>query len=92
VRRQRTYFKLTLIVSVSLVIILLLGAGIKDIYWIALIFTLVWFVYSVYFFVSTFFSRKALKMRKSNYKKPLAESNAKEPMASPTKNENGISI
>jgi len=70
VRRQGAYFKLTLIVSVSLVIILLLAAGIKDIYWIALIFTLIWFVYSVYLFVSTFFSRKALKMRKSNYKKP----------------------
>jgi uncharacterized membrane protein len=70
VRRQRPYFKLTLIVSVSLVIILTLGVGIKDIFWIALIFTLIWFVYSVYFFVSTFFSRKALKMRKSNYKKP----------------------
>jgi len=70
VRRQRPYFKLTLIVSVSLVIILLLAAGIKDIYWIALIFTLIWFVYSVYLFVSTFFSREAFKKRKSNYKKP----------------------
>jgi 4-hydroxybenzoate polyprenyltransferase len=69
-RRQKTYLGLTLLVSVSLVIILPLVAGIKDIYWIGLIFTLVWFVYSVYLFVSTFFSREALKMRKSNYKKP----------------------
>jgi 4-hydroxybenzoate polyprenyltransferase len=69
-RRQRIYSGLTLLTSVSLTIILPLAAGIKDIYWIALIFTLVWFVYAVYLFVSTFFSRKALKMRKSNYKKP----------------------
>ncbi|OGP87015.1 MAG: hypothetical protein A2156_09720 [Deltaproteobacteria bacterium RBG_16_48_10] len=69
-RRQTPYFKLTLLVSVSLVIILPLAAGIKDIYWIALIFTLIWFVYSVYLFVSTFFSREALKKRKSNHKKP----------------------
>ena len=69
-RRQRIYLGLTLLTSVSLTIILPLVAGIKDIYWIALIFTLVWFVYAVAFFVSTFFSRDALKTRKSNYKKP----------------------
>jgi 4-hydroxybenzoate polyprenyltransferase len=69
-RRQRIYSGLTLLTSVSLTIILPLAAGIKDIYWIALIFTLIWFVYSVYLFVSTFFSREALKMKKSNYKKP----------------------
>jgi len=69
-RRQRIYLGLTLLTSVSLTIILPLAAGIKDIYWIALIFTLIWFVYSVYLFVSTFFSREALKKRKSNYKKP----------------------
>jgi len=65
--RQKTYLGLTLLVSVSLVIILPLVAGIKDIYWIGLIFTLVWFFYAVGFFISTFFSRGALKMRKSNY-------------------------
>jgi len=69
-RRQRIYLGLTLLTSVSLTIILPLATGIKDIYWIALIFTLIWFVYSVYLFVSTFFSRKALRMRKLNYKKP----------------------
>lgn len=67
--RQRTYFKLTLLVSVSLVIILLIAAGIKEIYWIALIFTLIWFVYAAAMFVKTFLSPDALKIRTSNKKK-----------------------
>jgi len=69
-RRQKTYLGLTLLVSVPLTIILPLAAGIKNIYWIALILTLIWFIYSVNLFVSTFFSRESLKKRKSNYKKP----------------------
>jgi threonine/homoserine/homoserine lactone efflux protein len=67
---RRTYLGLTFFVSILLAIILPLTAGSKDIYWMAIIFTSVWFVYAVALFVSTFFSRGALKMRKSNYKKP----------------------
>ena len=60
----------TFVISILVGIILPLALGVKDPTLIAITFGLVWFVYSVYLFVSTFFSRKALKMRKSNYKKP----------------------
>jgi hypothetical protein len=48
---------------------LLLAAGIKEFYWIAVFFMGVCFVYIVAMFVSTFSSPDALKLRKSNYKK-----------------------
>jgi len=69
-KKQKYYFTLTLLTSILFGIILPLALGIKDPTLIAITFSSVWFIYSVYLFVSTFFSRKALKMRKSNYKKP----------------------
>jgi hypothetical protein len=69
-KKRKTYLQLTVIMSVLFGIILPLALGIKDPTLIAITFSLVWFIYSVYLFVRTFFSREALKKRKSNYKKP----------------------
>jgi CBS domain containing-hemolysin-like protein len=69
-KKRKTYLQLTVIMSVLFGIILPLALGIKDPTLIAITFSSVWFIYSVYFFVSTFFSREALRMRKLNYKKP----------------------
>ena len=69
-KKRKTYLRLTLVFSVLFGITLPLALGIKDPTLIAITFSSVWFIYSVYLFVRTFFSRKALKMRKSNYKKP----------------------
>ena len=69
-KKQKTYLQLTVIMSALFGIVLPLALEIKDPTLIAITFSSVWFIYSVYLFVSTFFSRKALKMRKSNYKKP----------------------
>ena len=69
-KKRKTYLQLTVIMSVLFGIILPLVLGIKDSTLIAIFFSLIWFIYSVYLFVSTFFSREALRMRKSNYKNP----------------------
>lgn len=69
-KKRKTYLQLTVIISVLFGIVLPLALGIKNPTLIAITFSSVWFIYSVYLFVSTFFSREALKMRKSNYKKP----------------------
>ena len=55
--------------SASLPIILLFVAGIKEFYWIALIFMLICSVFIFLIFISTFFSPDALNLRKSGYKK-----------------------
>jgi hypothetical protein len=69
-KKQKTYLQLTVIMSALFGIVLPLALEIKDPTLIAITFSSVWFIYSVYLFVSTFFSREALKTRKSNYKKP----------------------
>jgi len=63
---------------------LLFVVGIKDLHWLALSFLLVWFFYAAGLFIYTFFSPKALKLRKSGHKKN--ELNLKELLVSPTTN------
>jgi len=70
VKKKKTYLQLTVVLSLLFGIILPIALGVKEPTLIAITFTSVWFIYSVYLFVSTFFSREALKKRKSNYKKP----------------------
>ncbi|MCJ7783595.1 MAG: hypothetical protein MUP41_06650, partial [Desulfobacterales bacterium] len=67
--KRRALLKLIFLLAVPLLIMVALAAGIKEFYWIALIFMLICFVFIFLIFVTTFFSRDALKMRKSNYKK-----------------------
>jgi putative exporter of polyketide antibiotics len=75
-KRQKAYFFITLIVSILMGIIsaFVLTARSIDLNHffsiMAMTISLVWFFYAVGFFFSTFFSRDALKMRSSNYKKP----------------------
>jgi hypothetical protein len=69
VRKQSSIFKLTFLFSVPLLIMVALAAGIKEFYWIAIVFMEVCFLYIIVMFVSTFFSRDTLKLRKSLYKK-----------------------
>ena len=69
VRKRRVRLKLISLLAVPLLVMVALPAGIKEVYWIALVFMVVSFAYMFAFFVSTFFSRKALKLRKSIYKK-----------------------
>jgi len=69
VKKRRALLKLTFLFTVPLLIMLALAAGIKEFYWIALIFMLICSVFIFLIFISTFFSPEALKMRKTNYKK-----------------------
>ena len=67
--KRRIFFKIIFILLVPLAIMLALAAGIKEFYWIALVFMLICSLFIFLIFVNTFFSRGALKMRKTNYKK-----------------------
>jgi hypothetical protein len=62
-KKQRTYPRLTLVLSVLFGIILPLVLGVKDLFIISLIFTSIWFVYAVATWAKGFFSPKALKAR-----------------------------
>ena len=68
-RKRSTFFKLTFLFEVPLVILWALAAGIKEFYWIAIFFMVVCFVYMFALFVSTFFSRAGLRLRELNFKK-----------------------
>jgi uncharacterized membrane protein len=63
-RKRKTYFKLTLVLSMLFGIFVPVALGVKNLYTISLIFTSIWFVYSVWRFVTAFFSSEALKLRK----------------------------
>ena len=64
-KKPKDYFRLTLVISVLFGIILPLAMGIRDLYSIALIFTLIWFVYVVLIFVVTFLIKPGLKIKVS---------------------------
>ena len=64
-KKQKTYIRLTLVISILFGIILPLALGVKDLYSIALIFTLIWFVYAVLMFVVTFLIKPGIKIKAS---------------------------
>ena len=62
-KNQKEYFRLTLVISILLGIILPLAMGIKDLLLIGYIFTLVWFIYALVIFVTVFLIRPGLKIK-----------------------------
>ena len=64
-RKRKTYLRLALVLSILFGIILPLALGVKDLYSIALIFTLIWFVYAITLFVVTYLIRPGLKIKAS---------------------------
>jgi hypothetical protein len=63
--RQRTYLRLTLVISILLGILLPFVLGVKDPTIIIIAFCSAWFIYSIIFFVHTFLisGRRNLKKR-----------------------------
>jgi len=53
-KKQKTYLRLTLVLSVLFGIILPLVLGVKDLFTIAIIFTSIWWIYAVALFVYVF--------------------------------------
>ena len=64
-KKQKEHFRLTLVVLVLLGIILPLAMGVKDLYSIALIFTLNWFIYAGLRMVTVFVIKPGLKIKAS---------------------------
>jgi hypothetical protein len=64
-KKQKEYFRLTLVVLVLLGIILPLAMGVKDLYSIALILTLIWFIYAGLRLVTVFVIKPGLKIKAS---------------------------
>jgi heme/copper-type cytochrome/quinol oxidase subunit 2 len=66
VRSQRLYFRLTLVISVLVGIILPLAIGVKDPILLAIFFSLVWFIYAVILVIVYFLviGRRSLKRSK----------------------------
>jgi CBS domain containing-hemolysin-like protein len=64
-KKQKTYLRLTLVLSVLFGIILPLALGVKDPTLIAITFSFVWFVYVAIFLIYTFLiaGRRNLKKR-----------------------------
>ena len=69
-RNQKTYFTLTLIVSVLLGIILPLALGVKDPTLIAITFSLVWFFYALVLFIIVFLVKPGFKIKLIRPKNP----------------------
>jgi uncharacterized RDD family membrane protein YckC len=69
-RRQRTYFTFTLVISILVGIILPLAIGIKDPTLIAITFSSVWFIYTVIMFITVFLIKPGLKINVIRDKNP----------------------
>lgn len=65
-RRERTYLRLTLVISIMLGIILPLALGVKDASLFGIFFSLVWFSYAVVLVIVYFLviGRKSIKRSK----------------------------
>jgi len=62
-KKQKGYFRLTLVVSILAGIILPLAIGIKDPLLLGYMFALVWFVYALVRFITAFLIRPGLKIK-----------------------------
>lgn len=69
-RRQRTYFRLTLLISFLVGIVLPLAIGIKDPTLLAIFFSLVWFIYAFAMFLKVFLIQPRLKIKVIRNKNP----------------------
>jgi hypothetical protein len=70
IKKQKYYLRFTLVISILLGILFPLALGVKDLTLIAIIFTSVWFIYSVIMFVIVFFVKPGLEIRAMRYKNP----------------------
>ena len=64
-RKQRSYFRLTLVISILVGIILPLALGVKDPMLIATTFSMVWVLYAIILLVVVFLIRPGLKIKAS---------------------------
>jgi hypothetical protein len=62
-KKQKYYFRLTLLLSISFGVILPLSVGVKDPTLIAIFSSLIWFMYSLVIFVSVFLIKPDLKIK-----------------------------
>lgn len=69
-KKQRTYFTPTLLVSILFGIALPLVVGVKDFKLIALFFTFVWLIYAVGLLILTFLVRPGLRIKVVQRKNP----------------------
>jgi hypothetical protein len=69
-RMQKTYFRLTLVISLFFGIILPLIVGVKDPTLLALFFSSIWFIYAVAMFLKVFLIQPRLKIKVIRDKNP----------------------
>jgi len=65
-RKRKTYLRLTVVLSILFGIILPVTLGVRDIYAIALIFSIIWFVYSAVLFAYVFLVEGRIKDKAMN--------------------------
>ncbi len=70
-KMQKTYFRLTLVISLLFGIILPLIVGVKNPTLLAIFFSSIWFIYAVTGFISTFLVRPGLKIKIFRHKNPI---------------------
>jgi len=78
VKTQKSYFKITLLISILLGIILPLTLGVKDPTLIAVSFSFIWFIYAIALFTITFLiegrrSKKRLEVNNKSNSFPLRD-------------------
>ena len=64
-KRQKTYFRFTLVISILVGILLPLALGVKDATLIVITFCAFWFIYAVLLLVTTFLFRPSLRINVS---------------------------
>ena len=64
-RKQNPYFRITLVISILLGIILPLVLGVKDLMLIATTFSMVWVLYAIVLLVTVFLIKPGLKIKAS---------------------------
>ena len=69
-KRQKTYLRLTLVLSILLAIILPFVLGVRDPTLIAIFFSFIWFVYAALILVNTFLGKGWLKIKVIHRKDP----------------------
>jgi hypothetical protein len=69
-KRQKIYFRFTLIISILLGIVLPLALGVRHLSLVAITFSSVWFIYTVIMFIIVFLINPGLKIKVIRQKNP----------------------
>lgn len=69
-KKQKTYIRLTLAISILFGIILPVALGLKDPTLIAITFSSVWLIYTVIMFIIVFLINPGLKIKVTRHKNP----------------------